>query len=77
MKGVQMSRARKLAVGMSLLVVLGVPGSAVAQGSDGCFGESVKQFHSSFMGAAQSGPGALRDFIEWIRENQSTFPWCQ
>jgi hypothetical protein len=70
------NRARKLAVGIAVLAMLGIPRSAVAQGSGDCFGESVKQFHSAFKSAAQSGPGEVRDFIEWIRANPDLFPWC-
>ena len=71
-----MKRTRKLAIGIALAAVVGIPGSAMAQGSDTCFGESVKQFHSAFMSTAQSNPGGVRDLLEWIRANEDQFSWC-
>jgi hypothetical protein len=66
--------ARKLAVLGAVVTMLVLPATANAQGGS-CFGKSVQQFHTTFMGAAQGdGVPAL---LDWIRENDSTFPWCQ
>jgi hypothetical protein len=71
-----MKRTRRLIAAAAVAAVIGIPGSAMAQGSGDCFAESMQRFHPAFMSAAQSGPGGLRDFIGWIRANSETFPWC-
>ncbi len=77
MKGVHVKRTRRLAVALSLVVVIGIPGAAVAQGGPtNCVGTSVQQLHTAFMGLAQSEPGAVGDMIAWIRANPDALPWC-
>jgi hypothetical protein len=68
--------ARKLAVLGAVVTMLVLPATANAQGGS-CFGKSVQQFHSAFMGAAQSYDGGVPAFLDWVRESESTFPWCQ
>jgi hypothetical protein len=77
MKGVHVKRTRMLAVALSLAAVIGIPGAAAAQGGPtNCIGKSVQQLHTTFMGLAQSEPGAVGDMIAWIRDNPDALPWC-
>ena len=67
--------ARKLAVLGAVVTMLVLPATANAQGG-GCFGKSVQRFHTTFMGAATSGDG-VPAMLDWIRQSEETFPWCQ
>ena len=70
-----MKIVRKVAVLGAVATMLVIPATANAQGGS-CFGKSVQQLHTTFMGAATSGDGVPAT-LDWIRDNEGSFPWCQ
>ena len=71
-----MNRTRKLAIGVALMTVVGIPGAALAGGQSNCVGPSVQFLHTAFMGLAQSDPGAVGELVNDIRTNPGNYPWC-
>lgn len=71
-----MKRSRRLALAVALATVIGIPGSAVASGSPNCVGQTAQMVKWAFRGVAQSGQGAVGDWLGAIRTEPESFAWC-
>jgi hypothetical protein len=67
-----MKRTRKLVAVAAIAAVIGIPGTASAQG-DSCVGETAKMVHMAFKTLER---GTVDDFLGSVREDPSGFPWC-
>jgi len=74
-KGPDVKRTRRLIAVAAVAAVIGIPGTATAQGGN-CVGTTALFAHASFPGLAKTDPGAVGDWLADVRANPDGFPWC-
>lgn len=66
-----MKRTRRIVAVAAIAAVIGIPGTATAQGGN-CVGATAKMMHTAF----RTLPGTVGDFLSGVRADPSGFPWC-
>ena len=66
-----MKRTRRIVAAAAIAAVIGIPGTATAQGGN-CVGATAKVMHTAF----RTLPGTVGEFLVGVRQEPSGFPWC-
>ena len=67
-----MKRTRRIVAATAVAAVIGIPGTASAQGGN-CVGTTAKVVHMAFRTLER---GTVDDFLGEVRTDPSGFPWC-
>jgi hypothetical protein len=67
-----MKRTRRIVAAAAVAAVIGIPGTATAQGGN-CVGATAKVVHMAFRTLER---GTVDDFLGAVRTDPSGFPWC-
>jgi hypothetical protein len=66
-----MKRTRRLVAIAAVAAVIGIPGTATAQGGN-CVGQTAKMLHTAF----RTLDVRVGEFLGGVREDPTGFPWC-
>jgi hypothetical protein len=67
-----MKWTRRLVAVAAIAAVIGIPGTATAQGGN-CVGPTARIMHTAFKTLEHGGVG---DLLSGVRSDPSGFPWC-